>query len=228
MKWIPLVGLLLWLTGCDLFGGDNQPPEFTTMPDTVAIAGVKYEYAAHATDADGDAVSLDLVEAPLWLAVEDDRGGALTLRGTPARRHAGAQRIELRASDGDEATIQTYTLRVGYDFAGVYQAASFTYFESGCGDTYDALAQGGHFGLTLDPFGQFEAIWDPGLRAEPITSTLFDGSYTVSGDVLTLTGIDEEDTARIWNDAQFRIELPRLRQTSTLDCGARVTFERGS
>ncbi len=227
MKWIPVLGLALSLTGCSLFGGDNHPPEFTTTPDTVSVAGAEYEYEAHATDTDGDDVSLELVEGPLWLAAASLQQNRLTLRGTPERRHAGSHRIELRASDGSESTFQTYNLRVGYDFAGEYQAASFTYFEAGCGETYDALTQGGFFSVTVNPFGTFEAGWEPGLIADPVTNTFFAGTYTVSGDVLTMRGIDDDYAASIWNDVQFRIEPPRLRQVSTIPCGARLTLERG-
>lgn len=226
MKWIPLFGLAFWLTGCSLFGGDNSAPEFTTTPDTVAVAGTEYVYEAHASDSDGDDVSLDLVAAPLWLSVQDDQGSRLTLIGTPARHNAGSHRVDLRAGDGNDETFQTFTLRVGYDFAGVYAAESFTYFTSGCGETYDALAEGGFFQFNVDPFGRFDASWEPGLRAEPITATTFEGTYTVSADVLTLRGINAEFAASIWNEAQFRIEPPRLRQVSTLTCGARVTLER--
>lgn len=226
MKWIPVVGLVLFLTGCSLFGGDNHPPEFTTTPDTVGVVGAEYVYEAHATDADGDDVRLEVVETPFWLSSEAVQENRLTLRGTPARRHAGTHSIELRASDGNEATLQTYALRVEYDFAGEYLASSFTYFEAGCGDTYDALTRGGFFAVSVDPFGRFDAEWEPGLGADPVTATSFSGTYTVSGDVLTMKGINEEFAASIWNDAQFRIEPPRLRQVSTIPCGARVTLER--
>lgn len=225
MKWTTFAAILLLLAGCDLFGGDNRAPEFTTTPDTLATVGEEYEYLANARDADNDDVSIELVQAPLWLSAEDAEGHNLIVRGTPARGHAGPQTIELRASDGKESTFQTFTLRVGYDFAGAYWAASFTYFEAGCGDTYDALEQGGYFSIDVDPFGRFEAGWEPGLRAAPITSTFFEGTYSVSGDVLTLENIDDETAASIWNDTELRIEPPRLRQTSTNPCGARVTFE---
>lgn len=226
MKWIALAGLLLWLTGCSLLGGDNHAPEFTTTPDTVALAGAEYVYEAHATDEDGDDVTLEVVAAPLWLSFSDNVGSRLTLRGTPARRNAGTHRVELRASDGEDATVQSFLLRIGYDFAGEYQASAFTYFATGCGETYNALEQGGHFRLTADPFGQFDASWGPGVRGEPVTGTSFAGTYTVTGDVLTMNGIDEGFDASIWNGAQFRIEPPRLRQVSTIDCGARLTLEK--
>lgn len=226
MKWIPVAGLVLFLAGCDLFGGDNHPPEFTTTPDTVGVAGTEYVYEAHATDADGDDVRVEAVDLPFWLSFEADRQNRVTLRGTPARRHAGTHRIELRASDGDEATSQTYTLRIGYDFAGEYQAVAFTYFEAECGDTFDALTRGGFFAVSVDPYGRFDAEWEAGLGAGPVAGTSFSGTYTVSGDVLTMNGINEEYTASIWNDAQFRIEPPRLRQVSTIPCGARITLEK--
>ena len=92
---------------------ENQPARFTTSPTGPAVADRSWTYTARATDADGEDVTIELIEAPAWLDQAAGATGtnALTLTGTPP--DGGEYRIVLRATDPQgEGAEQTFDLPV--------------------------------------------------------------------------------------------------------------------
>jgi hypothetical protein len=61
---------------CDLevLGQLNQAPTFTSQPNTEAVAGTTYRYAATATDVDGDSLTFSLPEAPAGMTIDPASG----------------------------------------------------------------------------------------------------------------------------------------------------------
>ena len=93
----------------------NDPPRFTSEPDTTATEGVLYSYVVTADDADGDALTFSSDSLPDWLTLTpgdapDDNSA--TLEGTPAADDAGPHEIVLRVTDGTADTTQAFTLVV--------------------------------------------------------------------------------------------------------------------
>ncbi|MCI0699086.1 putative Ig domain-containing protein [candidate division KSB1 bacterium] len=88
----------------------NDPPFFTSVPDTNAYVDSLYVYRAVAGDADrGDVVQILKPVAPEWLSWDGS-----TLQGKPSWQHAGmAYAVSLLARDAFGATAtQTFQLRV--------------------------------------------------------------------------------------------------------------------
>jgi len=84
----------------------NQPPYFTSVPETIAVTGQTWTYSIDAADGNGDSISLALLTAPFGMSLDS---GALAW--TPAQ--VGNFEVTVEASDGRGATArQGFTLRV--------------------------------------------------------------------------------------------------------------------
>jgi hypothetical protein len=85
----------------------NQPPYFTSIPDSRATLGQTWRYAIEVADGNGDPLTLALPTAPAGMSVVDN-----ALMWTPTV--AGSFDIVVEASDGRGGTArQGFTLRVG-------------------------------------------------------------------------------------------------------------------
>jgi len=89
----------------------NDPPIFTSRPDTIAFVDSTYIYKPLAQDVDtGDRVTLSLLAAPAWLTWE---AASRSLRGVPAFNDVGNARISFRVEDlSNAAAIQDFAVRV--------------------------------------------------------------------------------------------------------------------
>jgi len=92
------------LVGC--LPTPNVGPVFTSTAGTTATVGTAYSYTPTATDADGDTVTF-AVAGPTGMAIS---AGVITW--TPATADIGAHSVIVTASDGTNATAQTFTLTV--------------------------------------------------------------------------------------------------------------------
>lgn len=83
----------------------DHAPVFLNLPSQLAYAGEEWRYAPTPEDPDGDAVTISLVEAPEWLAVEGS-----TLVGTPPE--PGEVIYTVRGEAGPLSTSETFSLEV--------------------------------------------------------------------------------------------------------------------
>jgi len=88
----------------------NNPPEFTSQPDTVATEDQLYSYKFTAADPDlGEVLSFSLQSNATWLKLTNDN----KLTGTPANDHVGSYTVTLRATDRQNISAsQNFSLRV--------------------------------------------------------------------------------------------------------------------
>lgn len=87
---------------------DNRPPEITSTPRTIVVAGETYDYSPTATDPDGDAVSFSLGQRPKGMTV-DASSGRIAWEVGPAGNYVIAV-VADDANGGSEE--QTWTLVV--------------------------------------------------------------------------------------------------------------------
>ena len=88
----------------------NAPPVFESNPEVEVIAGLPYQYDADAMDANGDALSYELLAAPSGMTI-DPETGLIEWATTPddIANHA----VVLQVSDGHGGiALQTFTLSV--------------------------------------------------------------------------------------------------------------------
>ncbi len=85
----------------------NDPPRITSVPDTVATVDSLYIYAISSVDADGDAMSFNLLEGPQGMRFDRAIGRAAW---RPAS--AGTYEVRIAVSDGTVASEQTFRLHV--------------------------------------------------------------------------------------------------------------------
>lgn len=78
-----------------VYATPNNPPSITSVPSLSMTLGQAYEYAASATDPDGDALSFVWNAVPAGAQV----GPAQTVRWTPDATQLGAQAFELEVRD---------------------------------------------------------------------------------------------------------------------------------
>ncbi len=87
--------------------GLNRPPEILSLPDTVAVVGLRYRYRPRAEDPDGDPVSLHAPVRPDWLALDGE-----ILEGVPLPGDVGNPEVVVEASDGQDRSEQRFRIRV--------------------------------------------------------------------------------------------------------------------
>lgn len=90
----------------------NDPPEFTTEPIIEARAGEAYVYHIEAKDVDvGDVLTFTAATKPDWLILSNGVNDAL-LYGQPIPDNIGSHAVIIQVSDGKEAVMQGFTLKV--------------------------------------------------------------------------------------------------------------------
>ena len=93
----------------------NDPPRFTSEPDTTATEGALYSYVVTVDDPDDDDLVVSSDPLPDWLTLTTggaDDDAAATLEGTPGPEDAGSYEIALRVTDGEADTTQVFTIVV--------------------------------------------------------------------------------------------------------------------
>jgi hypothetical protein len=91
----------------------NNPPAFSSVPQTTATEDTPYSYLVTATDPDpGQTLAITAPVAPAWLTLIDNGNGTATLTGTPANANVGSHAVTLRVSDGALTADQNFTVVV--------------------------------------------------------------------------------------------------------------------
>jgi len=90
----------------------NNPPEFTSLPDTAAFTGRTYKYTARATDPDGDILRFFLQSGPAFLEVQKLSDTSALLAGIPDSSDVGPHDIVLAVTDEISVVLQSYKLIV--------------------------------------------------------------------------------------------------------------------
>jgi RHS repeat-associated protein len=94
-----------------VLGQVNQPPAFTSQPNTEAIPGVPYVYQATASDTDGDKpLHFSVLTGPAGMTVDATTG---QVTWSPQQSDLGTQAVLLRVDDGRGGLAQQqYTITV--------------------------------------------------------------------------------------------------------------------
>ncbi len=91
-------------------GKTNAAPKFTSIPVEDITAEAKYNYSIYVHDTDDRNLTISAEEKPEWLTLTQNNSKSATLTGTPAV--AGEYTVVLKVSDGENETIQEYTITV--------------------------------------------------------------------------------------------------------------------
>jgi hypothetical protein len=94
----------------------NNPPDFTSVPDTLADINSVYEWTADVYDFDGDNISFIPVKIPYFLTFLSESG---KLTGTPSVLNEGIHLVKIGATDGTDTTLLEYSLYVD-DYIGLH------------------------------------------------------------------------------------------------------------
>ncbi len=89
----------------------NTPPTISGNPPASVSEGAAYSFTPSASDADGDALTFDIVNLPVWASFDTASG---RLYGTPASGEAGVYGdITITVTDGrDQAALGPFTIEV--------------------------------------------------------------------------------------------------------------------
>lgn len=89
-------------------------PMFISEPIELALIGEAYEYNVEVADADpGAVITIEALQAPAWLTLNQVSNGKATLTGTPPPGSAGSVLVSLKATDDtDLEAFQNFTLYV--------------------------------------------------------------------------------------------------------------------
>ena len=87
----------------------NDPPAFTSVPDTIAIQGDLYSYTPTAVDIDGDTLFFSAPVLPIWLSFDS---ATHVLSGTPGNDHVGDNSVSLMITDTVVNVVQSFVIEV--------------------------------------------------------------------------------------------------------------------
>ncbi len=148
----------------------NSPPIFESEPELIAYVGHVWRYYPNVTDADGDHITIELIDGPDGLSIY---GGTFTW--TPSEDQIGDHEIVVGASDGYATARQTFSVNV-LDEEPVNRPPTIQMIPNGTirvGDDYSYHVQStdpdgdqiiytvvGPTGLTIDDSGYIS--WTPG------------------------------------------------------------------
>ena len=92
----------------------NDPPWFTSQPNTFAIEDITYAHTVRVEDMDPDAVlTVYASTLPSWLTLTDNGNGTARLTGKPLNEHVGNNIVGLVVTDGLASPVnQTFTIGV--------------------------------------------------------------------------------------------------------------------
>ncbi|UCG68634.1 MAG: tandem-95 repeat protein, partial [Thermoplasmata archaeon] len=77
----------------------NDPPTFTSQPETSATEEMEYFYEVEALDIDGDTLNFSLLNYPEGMVIDSDAG---TITWTPTNAQVGTHPIIVKVIDGNE------------------------------------------------------------------------------------------------------------------------------
>lgn len=87
----------------------NDPPSFTSIPDTIGDDNVWYSYSLEADDPDEDELSFELIEKPDFLTLNKQNN---RLEGLPEGADTGIHHIEIKVTDGNLVDYQKFDLNI--------------------------------------------------------------------------------------------------------------------
>jgi len=92
----------------------NDPPWFTSQPNTFGIEDITYTHTIRVDDMDFDATLTILsTTLPAWLTLTDHGDGTARLTGKPLNEHVGNNPVVITVTDGMAPPVsQTFTIRV--------------------------------------------------------------------------------------------------------------------
>lgn len=181
----------------------NSPPMFTSSPNLGARVGQPYTYDAVAIDADLQALTYSLTNAPVGMSVNSSSG---KVTWTPSAAQVGSNPVALKVTDGVDSAIQTFSVVVTAptNTAPVFVSTPILTASVGNAYQYDANATdpdvgqtltfelgAGPTGMVIDPNTGFVS-WTPTvaqLGSNPVQITVNDGVMVVAQTfAVTVTG----------------------------------------
>ena len=228
--------------------GDNQPPEFTDVPedDTVAV-GEELTATVDANDPDGDEVSFSLTGAPEGAEIDSESGD---FSWTPAESQADSTYdIGVQASDGTASSETSFavtveeqeeennppqftsvpeddTVAVGEELAATVDAndpdgdeVSFSLTEAPEGAEIDS--ESGDFSWTPAE-SQADSTYDIGVQASD-GSASSEASFTVTVEALPI----DFDVTRDFGDASVQANYELVALPGDIDADLVETAESG-
>jgi len=185
-------------------GGANSPPQFASIPPTLATVGQSLSYAVACTDLENNGLTLTAPTMPSWLTLTNNGNGTATLSGTPVV--SATNPVVLQVTDGTTAVQQVFSIAVvpaGGNTAPQFTSTPVTQTSAGAAYSYAVTANDadGHTlaisstelpaWLTLTDAGNGTATLsgtapDTGVQSHPVTLTVSDGlsaaaqSFTLS------------------------------------------------
>lgn len=108
----------------------NEEPEFLTVPNEEAVAGLLYSAEIVASDADSDqTLVLSAQGLPAWLSFEDQGNGRAILKGTPSLSDLGRVEFSLSVSDGVDQISTSAEVSVVGGRAPVFDTSNYWVME---------------------------------------------------------------------------------------------------
>lgn len=199
-----------------VLAANNAPVISSTPPATVAVEGT-YRYDVLATDADGEFLTYELINAPAGMLID----GVGRIFWVPTAAETGSNPVEVKVADQRGGTVtQAFDISVEVDIIDPQVAVLLSSNPVTIGDTVDirisAVDNVGVESLSLTLDGVPVALDSTGLARVPMNSL---GSISAVATATDAAGNIATDTITIFVSDPNDVEGPVLNITSPSDGG---------
>lgn len=209
----------------------NRPPVITSTPRFAATVDRLYEYAATASDPDGDALTFALAAPVQGMTIDPATG---RLRWTPAAAQLGSHIVTLTASDpGGARATQSFAIEVKVNEPPRITSTAVTTVAAGAKYRYDVRAAdpngdpltyavtGTATGMTIDAFGRIEwltSATDTGSRRVQVSVTdPYGAAATQSFDLALVPDTEKPRVEVVLSDTLVNVRTIVLAKVTATD-----------
>ncbi|MET0534975.1 MAG: putative Ig domain-containing protein, partial [Steroidobacter sp.] len=186
---------------------DLSTPTWVGVSDQTATGGKPFEYALRAVDADGDALTYQLVSGPNWLTLDTSVASRPVLRGTAPQAQSAPETVIVRANDGRGHTSEvTIRITIG-NGAPTWVALPDMTVASGTPNfqlTLPAAADADGSTLT---YSMNTAVLPPGLSFNAGSPPTISGTPTTPGTYAITVRVTDAGTPPLFTERTFILQV---------------------
>ena len=114
VKFILIIAFILSLN----LSGQNNAPQFTSIPDTIIYESIHYSYLLTAYDADGDSIEFLFVDFPQWLSLFEISIDSVYISGYPDENFY-TMPVKIGITDEIDTTYQIFNIYLYCSSCGI-------------------------------------------------------------------------------------------------------------
>lgn len=175
-----------------LNGSENAAPKFTSTAVTEINASVEYLYNIYVHDSDDKNLTISVEQKPEWLSFEQYSNKNAAIYGIT--NEPGEYEVVLKVTDGEDETLQSYTIVVNDPLTAIWETMGERAFTSvGYGYIYGTCSYNSNVYMLMNE-SNFPAVYEFNPQTDkwqrlitPMDEMGYDGSIAAGTDGIYIT-----------------------------------------